>query len=313
VSPNEPAAPTATPPLAFANVPPREWPPFEITSTRLQHPTVPVAPLPTTPSAGMSAPPSSSGPSAASATMVPHLAPIPRESPPRVQVDLPVVNAAPLVPPLAPMLATSIAPIVPTPVSVPPRTSAVAPVAERPASVPALAAPVPIALTVADLSRLGQGAVPDPAPFSTPSPAQLTQLSVSATPKPVFSTTLAYRTDGRTSVRTRGASASESTEWPTGTAGSLAPSSALVPTHPPISGWPATATVPRGSARLPDIGAQTQSVSRGPEMGSIILDGHRIGHWISERLAREAHRAPAGPTGFDPKLGLVWPGAPIVT
>lgn len=53
-------------------------------------------------------------------------------------------------------------------------------------------------------------------------------------------------------------------------------------------------------------------LSSGVATGNVYLDGHEVGHWIIEHLAREAGRPPSATTGFDPKLSAIWPGAPIV-
>ncbi len=46
-----------------------------------------------------------------------------------------------------------------------------------------------------------------------------------------------------------------------------------------------------------------------PTGGDVFLDGERVGHWLANHLAREANRPSAGGTGFDPNLGITWPGA----
>jgi hypothetical protein len=49
----------------------------------------------------------------------------------------------------------------------------------------------------------------------------------------------------------------------------------------------------------------------GPMQGDVYLDGTRLGRWISERLTRAAEQPRSGITGFDPRLSITWPGAPI--
>ena len=41
-------------------------------------------------------------------------------------------------------------------------------------------------------------------------------------------------------------------------------------------------------------------------LGDIVLDGHVVGQWISDRMARDAARPGAGTTGFDPRQGPAW-------
>ena len=45
--------------------------------------------------------------------------------------------------------------------------------------------------------------------------------------------------------------------------------------------------------------------------GDVFLDGALVGKWMSRFLGREAMRAPAGPTGFDPRRGRLMPGATV--
>ena len=42
--------------------------------------------------------------------------------------------------------------------------------------------------------------------------------------------------------------------------------------------------------------------------GDIILDGARVGRWMTSTLARQAARPPAGPTGPDPRQTPLWSG-----
>lgn len=61
-------------------------------------------------------------------------------------------------------------------------------------------------------------------------------------------------------------------------------------------------------AALPPAAPQSPSSSTGPTGGDVFLDGTRLGHWIATNLARSAGRPPSGTTGFDPRLGVTWPG-----
>jgi hypothetical protein len=45
-----------------------------------------------------------------------------------------------------------------------------------------------------------------------------------------------------------------------------------------------------------------------PAQGDVFLDGMRMGRWMTDHLARQAGRAPAGGSGFDPRMGIAWPG-----
>ena len=52
---------------------------------------------------------------------------------------------------------------------------------------------------------------------------------------------------------------------------------------------------------------QTESDGRGDGGGgTVVLDGRLVGHWLSERMARDAARPAAGPTFFDPRQAPAW-------
>lgn len=42
--------------------------------------------------------------------------------------------------------------------------------------------------------------------------------------------------------------------------------------------------------------------------GDVFLDGMRMGRWMTEHLARQAGRPPAGGSAFDPRMGIAWTG-----
>lgn len=65
------------------------------------------------------------------------------------------------------------------------------------------------------------------------------------------------------------------------------------------------------TAAIPSAAPPASSQARGPVSGDVYLDGTRLGRWIADRLAREIARPQAGMTGFDPRLGIAWPGAPL--
>lgn len=46
----------------------------------------------------------------------------------------------------------------------------------------------------------------------------------------------------------------------------------------------------------------------GPGGGDVFLDGVRLGHWMMNTLGRAAARPQTGATGFDPRMGMAWPG-----
>lgn len=45
--------------------------------------------------------------------------------------------------------------------------------------------------------------------------------------------------------------------------------------------------------------------------GDVILDGQKVGRWMSDRMTRDVGRPPNGPTGFDPSRSPAWPGATV--
>jgi hypothetical protein len=60
---------------------------------------------------------------------------------------------------------------------------------------------------------------------------------------------------------------------------------------------------------LPAVAPVLATQGGGPTQGDVFLDGSRVGRWMSDQLAREADHPASGVTGFDPRLGAVWPGA----
>jgi len=101
-----------------------------------------------------------------------------------------------------------------------------------------------------------------------------------------------------------------------------APSSAPSDTTPP-SAWQAclpaapiadrTAPI-RPTPRLPvePTSPAAQHAGNAPaeqsEVAEIHMDGHVLGRFVTDHLARAATRPPAGGTGFDPRLSPAWPG-----
>lgn len=45
--------------------------------------------------------------------------------------------------------------------------------------------------------------------------------------------------------------------------------------------------------------------------GDLFLDGIHLGRWVVDQLNRAAERPQTGTTGFDPRMSITWPGAPV--
>jgi hypothetical protein len=54
-----------------------------------------------------------------------------------------------------------------------------------------------------------------------------------------------------------------------------------------------------------------QKREQAPHGGDVFLDGAKVGRWMSRFLNREAERASAGPTSFDPRRGRLLPGVTV--
>jgi hypothetical protein len=74
---------------------------------------------------------------------------------------------------------------------------------------------------------------------------------------------------------------------------------------------PSHAGAPALQARDADTPASVASPSPAPSHGDVFLDGALVGRWMSRLLSREAGRAPAGPTGFDPRRNALLPGPTV--
>jgi len=72
--------------------------------------------------------------------------------------------------------------------------------------------------------------------------------------------------------------------------------------------WPGTPLAPAQAVDAAP-NAPELSSTNAPTGGDVYLDGERLGHWVSNHLAREANRPSYGGTGFDPSLSIAWPGA----
>lgn len=87
------------------------------------------------------------------------------------------------------------------------------------------------------------------------------------------------------------------------------PPTPFAPPSPyPTSSWPTAADRQRPQAAPTPAAPHAPQASPQPSGGDVFLDGTRLGHWIGTHLAREAGRPPSGNTGFDPRLGIAWPG-----
>ena len=86
------------------------------------------------------------------------------------------------------------------------------------------------------------------------------------------------------------------------------PAAPLTPAPHPIA---PTLTVPLAPSPHPiTLSAPAQNHPQSPPHGEIILDGARLGRWISDRLARAVDRPPSGATSFDPRITPNYAGAP---
>jgi len=245
----------------------------------------------------------------------------PASTPPAV--PMPAASAAP-VPSATPSSRVSAAPVPPAAVAIPatgiaptlaaavpwPRVSAAPAAAERPGPTAAPLAPPARALAAADFAALARALTPVPAPGFTPTPARLAAFAASAMPVRVPAAAPPERAVGSGAERwpelPENAGRRMREPW-ADTAISAAPIRPAAPGLIAGPGLPDTAPSrsAEGSRAIPEEAAEPQ------DRASIHLDGHAVGRWLSEHLAREAGRAPAGPTGFDPRAGIVWPGAPI--
>ncbi len=77
---------------------------------------------------------------------------------------------------------------------------------------------------------------------------------------------------------------------------------------PPFAAMP-SAIAPQVAPQSPAAPHAIAS-SPAPTGGDVFLDGARVGHWLAQHLANITNRPPSGATGFDPRLGPVWPGTP---
>ncbi len=168
----------------------------------------------------------------------------------------------------------------------------------------------------ASISAKAQGTSPVSSPIVRIDPPPSAPLAPLQTPQPPTSSSGAISRDQPCPVPqfaaapvinlTAPASRTTSTHQSAAAAPSNWPSapSAPVQTPDPMAG----ASSPSGPQPTSYAPPPTQS-SNASSGGNVYLDGERLGHWVSNHLAREANRPSYGGTGFDPSLSIAWPGA----
>lgn len=86
------------------------------------------------------------------------------------------------------------------------------------------------------------------------------------------------------------------------------PAAPLALPHRPV--WPTRPETPLSPSMAATASASAPSHIVSPLHGEIILDGARLGRWISDRLTRAVDRPTSGTTGFDPRISHSHAGAP---
>lgn len=238
---------------------------------------------------------------------------------------VPPARPAPIASPLAPT-SVSAAPI-PLPRVQPPRTRGVAPIAPPRVVLPTLASLAPIAaerseirapvtpaargLGVSELAGLARSITPASAPLPQLGPAQLSALAAPAMRSPQVGVTQPRGSSPDSRERpTHLPRATARREWRMETRRSALPVDSVVPLPVPLDVLARTspaAGMPHQSSER----SRPETQAAGPEVGHIFLDGHLVGRWMGEHLTRQVGRPPAGPTGFDARASVIWPGAPI--
>ena len=86
-----------------------------------------------------------------------------------------------------------------------------------------------------------------------------------------------------------------------------------MPMHPqapaaPVAGMPSGPAAMPGRELLPGRPAvpPPQTQDGGKSGGDVMLDGHLVGHWLAERMGRDAARPSAGMTQFNPRQAAAW-------
>lgn len=195
-----------------------------------------------------------------------------------------------------------------------PVTASFAPITgSSPESTPGPLAPITRGLIASELAAFAHKLTPPTAPFSEPPMARLMAFAPATANQPARPMTSRQSWSGP----------ADEAPWlphPGGrytdqqrieTAPRATPIRSVAPLPVPI----ATSAQPGPAPDLPQRASERSWTgsreATGPDDGNIYLDGHLVGRWMSSHLAREAGRPPAGPTGFDARASIIWPGAPI--
>jgi len=320
----QPAIADARPALAGAPSAPTAPPPAAIAQPALAN--APSAPA-SAPSAPTALPPLPAGLVAMPAGFAPPAAMPNAFAPTRAEATMPVGAAPASPPPGAVLPATPTAPILSRDASI--TDSAAAPTSPMP---PAAFSRDPSmrAFGPSDLAAFARSLTPLPAgqrlgEMHPPQlqPDALATFERSSMPAP--QAVLPQRTERAAPIRPRSRAPvaapyppNESGDRPRG----LGADSAVRIANAAARGGAAPVAIPNSSAApvVPTPGAEQrapaspeQQQATGPDLGHIFLDGHLVGRWMRDHLAQKAARAPSGGTGFDMRLGAVWPGAPILS
>ena len=211
-----------------------------------------------------------------------------------------------------------------------------APVAPAPATITALpepdAAMVPPAFAAPLLERL-QSASASPAAPPTPAPVAPNNASPdAASPERTDPAPVDYAAFAPAPVGPQSAAANANVsllQQPIAQAindeASHAPGANAPTDAAPPASWSDAVPEARSFSAPPPSPAQTSSISLapsprtdtvqngashgGPTHGDVFLDGTRVGHWMSEALARAVSGPSRGCTAFDPTMSAAWPGA----
>jgi len=105
-------------------------------------------------------------------------------------------------------------------------------------------------------------------------------------------------------------------DWPDSPSpisGGLAIAKSIQQASPPIE------QAPEGARNMPGdheigqspLGSSDADNGATTVRGDVFLDGLHLGRWIVDRLTATAERPRSGTTGFDPRMSITWPGAPL--
>jgi len=221
----------------------------------------------------------------------------------------PVVAGTPTWPVARPVAAAAPAPV----------TAAALP---EPWTPPVAAAPAPERLPLSPVSP----ATPPPPPPPDAVPGDASAARTIATPAPIDYAAFAPAPVGPPSVASGTDATSSRPPAQAVDAGFGRPAGANAPPDPASpAGWPdadpgtqsfAAPAMPPAQTSLTSLaplpraeGAQSASQQGGPTHGDVFLDGARVGHWMSDTLARAVSGPSGGCTAFDPTMSAAWPGA----